>query len=337
MQNPMKNWLDEFKHNPISPLLDCGDEPISLWARRDLLDQTASVQDLWQLSEPQRILRRQKANGSWAYPAAKVSFRTAENYNQLETYRNLGILVEEYGFNQKHSAIHKTAEFLFSFQSREGDFRGIYGNQYSPNYSAGITELLVKAGYEGDARIEKAFRWLLAVRQKDGGWAIPFRTRDRKLDAISAPAKTIEPDVSKPFSHMVTGVVLRAFAAHPTYGKSKEARQAGELLLSSLFKKDHYPDRAGAEYWLRFSFPFWFTDLISALDSLSLLGFSAQEPQIEQALRWFKKNQQKTGFWELKILKGRNRDVLRLWLALAICRIFKRFYHRPASASSADL
>ena len=126
---------------------------------------------------------------------------------------------------------------------------------------------------------------------------------------------------------MVTGVVLRAFAAHPKYRGSKEARQAGRLLHSNLFKRDNYPDRAAPEYWLRFSFPFWFTDLISALDSLSLLGFSKTEPNIEKALTWFIENQQENGLWELKITMGRNRDILQLWLALAICKIFKRFYN----------
>lgn len=322
----MNKWLDVLKYSPISPLLSCGDEPVTLFVRRNLLDKAVSVEDLWQLFEPQRILRKQQSNGSWVYPGGRDDVRAQENYNQLETYRNLGFLVEEFGFNKKHPAIRKTAEYLFSFQSQEGDFRGIYGNQYSPNYSAGITELLVKAGYENDVRVKKVFKWLLAIPQKDGGWAIPFRTRNYNLEAISAHPKTIEPDTSKPFSHMVTGVVLRAFAAHPTYRNSKEARQAGELLLSSLFKKDNYPDRSGVEYWLRFSFPFWFTDLISALDSLSLLGFSKQELQIDKALDWFIKNQQKNGLWELKILKDHNKDIIKLWLSLAVCRTFKRFF-----------
>lgn len=323
----MKKWLDEFKCSPIAPLLGCGDEPISLFVRRDLLDKAVSVEDLWQLFEPQRILRKQKQNGSWVYPGGKESIRARENYNQLETYRNLGLLIEEFGFNKKHPAIQKAARYLFSFQSNEGDFRGIYGNQYSPNYSAGIAELLIKAGYENDAHIKKTFQWLLAIRQKDGGWAIPLRTQHHNLNVIYNPSKTIKPDASKPFSHMVTGVVLRAFAAHPTYSKSKEARQAGELLLSGLFKKDYYPDRSGVEYWLRFSYPFWFTDLISALDSLSLLGFSKQDYPIEKAFKWFINNQQKTGLWKFKILKGKNKDIIQLWLALAICRIFKRVYN----------
>jgi hypothetical protein len=315
-----------LRYDSIAPLLRCNDEAILTFARRDLLDQDVAVENLWQAAEPQKVIRRQQSNGCWIYPGGNDRIRTKENYNQIETYRNLGILVEQYGFNRNHPAIQKAAEYLTLFQSPQGDFRGIYGDQYTPNYSAGITELLIKAGYANDARIEKLFEWLLSNRQNDGGWAIALRTRNCSLDLIAPHAKTIEPDVTKPFSAMVTGVVLRAFAAHPKRRQSLEARRAGTLLLSSLFKKDHYPDRGSPEYWLRFCFPFWFTDLISALDSLSLLGFSKEEPQIKRSLDWFTASQKNTGLWKLKILKGRNKDIIECWLALAVCRSFKRFY-----------
>jgi len=318
-------WRDRFKYDPVAPLVECKDQSVSLCAQWDLLDKTISIQTLWQLPEAQKILRKQKKNGSWEYPGGKEQVRSKENYNQIETYRNLGYLVEEFGFTDKHTAIQNAAEYLFRFQTKEGDFRGIYGNQYTPNYTAGIAELLIKAGYAQDKRISKVFEWLLSIRQSDGGWAIPIRTRNYKLDIISMRSKTKQPDVSKPFSHLVTGVVLRAFAAHPSKRKSKEATDAGKLLSSALFKKDNYPDRGTKEYWLRFTFPFWFTDLISALDSLSLLGFSDKEPGINEALEWFVKQQRKNGTWELKILKGQNKYVHQAWLGLAICRIFKRF------------
>lgn len=322
----MQKWSDSLNYNPVSPLLNCGDKSISLFARRDLTGEKVSVHELWQIPDAQKILRRQKSNGSWHYPGGNEKIRTAENYNQLESYRNLGVLVEAFGFDNTHSAIKKAAEYLFSFQSREGDFRGIYGSQFSPNYSAGIGELLIKAGYEDHPAIKKMFSWLLTIRQKDGGWTIPFRTRKYKIDAIVKLKKPVDPDATKPFSHLITGVVLRAFAAHPYYKNTQAAGTAGKLLLSSLFKKDNYPDRGGVEYWTRFSFPFWFTDLISAMDSLSLLGYSKQEPQIDRVLQWFIKNQQKDGLWDLKILKGQNKGIIRYWLSLAICRIFKRFF-----------
>jgi hypothetical protein len=326
----MSQWHNVLKYDPIAPLLKSGHSAIFSHAQCELLEKALPFDDLWQLPEPHRIVKRQKLDGSWLYHGGNKQVRSQENYDQIETYRNLRILVEQFALKKDHPAIQKAAEYLFAFQTQAGDLRGIYGNQYSPNYSAGITELLIRAGYEDDARVKSVLEWLISLRQTDGGWAIPFRTRDRNIDVISAGLSTIDPDRSKPFSHMVTGVVLRAFAAHPRYRGSKEALQASQLLHSHFFKRDNYPDRAAPEYWLRFSFPFWFTDLISALDSLSQLGISRAEPNIDTALTWFIENQQETGLWELKITMGRNRDVLQLWLALAICKIFKRFYdHEP--------
>ena len=104
--------------------------------------------------------------------------------------------------------------------TEEGDFRGIYGMQYTPNYSAAIMELLIKAGYSTDVRTEKGFQWLLSIRQKDGGWAIPLRAVGKKFDLETMQSELIQPDKTKPFSHLVTGIVLRAFTAHPEYRKS---------------------------------------------------------------------------------------------------------------------
>jgi hypothetical protein len=321
----MKNkWFNNFNYDPIEPLINHKCEAIALSAKRDLLNEGKTLTILSKDPEAQKILTRQNNNGSWDYPAAKEQIRTKENYNQIETYRNLGYLIEQFGFTIKHSSIQNAAEYLFKFQSKEGDFRGIYGNQYSPNYTAGISELLIKAGYEKDDRIKRVFDWLISIRQIDGGWAIPFRTRNFSLNVISDRAQTIKPDYSKPFSHMVTGVVLRAFAVHSSLKKSKEVERASKLLTDSLFKKDNYPDRRGAAYWLQFTFPFWYTDLISAMDTISLLNLPKHEPTIDKAIVWFIKQQKPNGMWELKVTKGRNKNITNGWLSLAICRITKR-------------
>ena len=221
-------------------------------------------------------------------------------------------------------ALRRAAERLYRAQTREGDFRGIYGGQYSPNYSAGILELLIKAGYEGDPRTRRGLRWLLAVRQADGGWAIPLRTVGATYtDALAEPAP-LRGDPARPFSHLVTGVVLRAFAAHPAYRRRNEVRAAGELLLSRFFRRDAYPDRSAPEFWTKFTYPFWFTDLLSSLDSLSRLGFSAQEPRIAAGLRWFRDRQAEDGLWDLTLLRTGDK-ALRLWVGLAIGRVFRRF------------
>jgi hypothetical protein len=172
--------------------------------------------------------------------------------------------------------------------------------------------------------VERVFEWLRVVRQNDGGWAIPLRTHDRKLDLIALRAPCLEPDRSRPFSWLVTGVVLRAYAAHPIHRDSAEARLAAKLVLSSFFRKDNYPDRGRPEYWLRFTFPFWFTDLISATDSMTRLGFRREDEHLEDAVQWFLSNQQSDGLWRLKALKNNSRFRNELWLSLSICRILKR-------------
>ena len=322
----MVDWKTQLNIDPIPPLISTENKALLYFIKRDLLEKDVeSIELLWQLPEVQKILKKQQNIGSWKYPGGKKDMRSQENYDQIETYRKLGFLIEKYGFNKKHASIKSAAEFLFSFQTEQGDIRGIYGNQYSPNYTAAIMEILIKAGYEDDPRIKKGFEWLMSVRQDDGGWAVPIRTNNAKSSKVMNDPEPLEPNRVKPFSHLITGIVLRAFAAHTQYRKSEEARLAGDLLISRFFKPDKYPDRRTADYWTRVSFPFWFTDIISSLDTLYYLGFMSDNPQIDNALNVLTDRQLENGLWDLKLLRTKDKD-LPLWIALAICRIFKNYH-----------
>ena len=319
------SWLDDVKYDAVGALRSSGHAAIEYWARKELLSNAVpDVKDvLWNLKIPASIVRKQNDDGSWTYPAKKES--GGVNYTQLETYRQLGFLVEMFGFNRQHPSIQTAAEYLLSYQSAVGDIRGIYAKQYSPNYTAAILELLVKAGYQGDDRVRKVFEWLDSVRQDDGGWALPFRTRGRNLDVIYEGDERLEPDTTKPFSHFATGVVLRAYAAHPDYRHTEPAKEAAALLVERLLEKDVYPDRNRVDDWTRFSFPFWQTDLLSTLDTVGLVDPSlANHPKVLQAKQWFIDHQEANGLFTGHLLKDRYHD-LQLWYTLAICRALQRF------------
>lgn len=323
----MDAWRKQLRYDPIPILTGSGSEPVAYFARREFLaEDPGPLERLWECRDAQKIVRRQSKNGRWKYPAPGATDRSLEDYDQIETFRNLGFLVEKYGFTRRHPAVQKAAAFLFSFQTAAGDFRGIYGRQYSPNYSAAIMELLIKGGYGRDPRIDRGLRWLLSMRQADGGWAVPLRTAGvARYTETLARGKTIEPDRSKPFSHMITGVVLRAFAVSGKYRNHTAVQSAGQLLAARFFKPDAYIDRKAVGFWTGFRFPFWFTDLISALDSLSRLGFSADDPHVRTGLDWFVQRQRADGGWALKLLGGADK-ALPYWLDLSVCRIFRRFY-----------
>ena len=133
----------------IKTLLNTGDNAIIKFTKKDLLGEEVNIEQLWNMKRVNKILKKQQPNGSWIYPNKKAILRSPTNYNQYQTYKTVAELVEFYGLTNKHEAIRKAAEYLFSFQTKEGEFRGMYGNQYSPNYSASVTEFLIKAGYNG--------------------------------------------------------------------------------------------------------------------------------------------------------------------------------------------
>ena len=317
------DWKKRLGTDPVPTILASNSEVIAYFVKRDLLGETVGpIERLWELPEAKRLLERQQPNGAWKYHGGK-DFRSHGNYNQLETYRILGQLVEKYGFNRSHPAIRRAANFLFKFQTEEGDFRGIYGNQYTPNYSAAIMELLIKAGYEDGIRIHRGFKWLLSIRQESGGWAIPFRTVQGGLRDILEYPELFKPDRTRPSSYLITGIVLRAFAAHSKYRASETAREAAELLKAGFLKPDHYPDRSDPKHWTKFQYPFWWTNLLTSLDSLSLIGLTAEDRDVKRALQWFVDHQERNGLWKTSYEKAKDRS-MRLWVALAVCRMFKR-------------
>ena len=311
-----------LRFNPTAQLISEDDEALAYFARRDLLDEIVPpVESLWELPEAQQLIGSQQSNGCWKYPGRSLKAETWENYALLETYRNLRMLVEMYGMNRKHPAVTHAADYLYSCQSSAGDIRGILGNQTMPYYHGAMLELLIKAGYAQDERTIAGLEWLLNTRQDDGGWLVPTQTIPTKLrtDAYWS-GEAVRADPGLPHSHLATGMALRAFAAHPDYREHPESALAGERLKERLFKPDSYNDRKTPQYWLKFQFPFWWTSLLTALDTLARLGYRSSDPDIARGINWFIENQEGDGLWPTGYSKGSNAERNRRWVGLAVCR-----------------
>ncbi|MBD3354207.1 MAG: hypothetical protein GF364_22180 [Candidatus Lokiarchaeota archaeon] len=337
------NWKKEFSIDSTRKLLNSKDKGIIYFTKRDLLDEDVKpIPYIWNLSEPQKIIKRQLDNGSWRAPRRQN--KSDQNYQLIETWKKIRFLIEKYQMDKSLSSIQKAAEYIFSCQTSDGDIRGILTNQYAPYYTGAIIYLLIKAGYGRDPRTEKAIKWLLTMRQDDGGWVIGSPplvcnhelSRKEKNEFLTNKEKETlkEFDRSLPFSAAGTGMVLRAFSVHPIYKDSKETRIAANLLKSKMFKKDNWSSYQHPDNWIRFQFPFWWTNLVSVLDTFSLLKWSQRDPDISKGLKWFKDHQMQDGLWDIsyskihKNRKNKKTETLRYWITLVICRIFKRFYER---------
>jgi len=323
-----EDWFAVLKRNPIPGLKKASDEALDYFIDRDLLGKSVKpINALWQLPGANQVLKKQRDNGSWKYPGKIYDSVPNQNYFLLETYRNLRILVEVYGLTIDHIALQKSAEFVFSCQTDEGDIRGILGNQYIPYYHGAISELLIKAGYGEDPRLKMGLDWLLSMRQDDGGWIVPTQLVPSKERTRQYwQSNPLPPDKSKSHAHLATGMVLRAFAAHPEYRDRPEVIRAGEALKSRILQPDRHNDRKAKSYWLKFQFPFWWSNLVTCLDSLARLEFDRQDADISRGLDWFIANQEADGLWPTGYGSGKKAGENRRWVGLAICRVMKHFY-----------
>jgi hypothetical protein len=314
----------------IEFLLARGNLPILYWLKKDILEVPIDreLKNLQKFAARIRILKYQKPNGGWSKKKYEGHPRWEKTHYIVDTLQN-GFKLYNFGCSLKDKGIQRAVKFLFSTQNKEGDFRGAYLNEYAPTYHTLTLELLCLFGLDNDDKVQKGFRWLIRNKQDDGGWVIPYRTINReelkKRYNLEAQMKLqpVKPDKTKPFSHLVTGMILRSFAASPTWRKSKEARKAGELVMSRFFNPDVYEDRRSASFWEEIIYPFWATDILSSLDSMAKIGFAPEEEKIQMALQWLEKKQTPHGYWNSGLKKSTLED--HLWVTLAVLGVIKRF------------
>ncbi len=275
------------------------------------------------LPEAKNIIAKQHCSGCWINKSRTKYEYPGINKNLSETIKYFGRLIDIHLLKKDRPSIKTAAEYLFSTQTAGGDFRGILGNQYMPYYNGMIIEYLCKAGYGNDVRTIKALDWLLDNRQDDGGWTIPLLSvKGRGPSIWQAPPYPFEPH--KKSSLNATGMTLRAFLFHEDYCEREEVLKAAELLKKRFFHADYYSWRKKPEYRLKFQFPFWWSNLLTSLDSLSLLGYSPEDPDIKEGLEWFTDNQLANGLWQTQYDKAGDKEQAR-WVALSVLKVFRRF------------
>jgi hypothetical protein len=113
---------------------------------------------VWELVEPQKILRKQRDDSPWAGSVKKTPVYPENHTHLVATFKAFRTLVERYRFNRESVSIEKAAEYLFTFQTHEGDIRGFIGNQYATYYTGYVLALLMQAGYSIDPRVDNGMK-----------------------------------------------------------------------------------------------------------------------------------------------------------------------------------
>lgn len=149
--------------------------------------------------------------------------------------RRLGFL----GFSSDSTSVRKRAEYLFSFQNKDGSWP--LGRLYKKTEDAGEktpgyamvplqTALpltaLTACGYAKDSRVEKAFQWLLDKRLPDGAW--PTGKASGVYGYVAGYRKLPH---SRWGCRSNTTASVFALSLHPDLCRGKEMRRGLDFLL----------------------------------------------------------------------------------------------------------
>lgn len=272
-------------------LLREGSPALVARVRRDLIDdeEAPGPDEVVAYPEVKAFLKKQEASGGFAAKPPEKALGPAKFAHAVATIRALERLAD-FGLRKQHPAVEKAADLLLSSQAKDGGIGDLALGEtpdtrvkaVALHFHGWALAALCRTGYDEDKRIELGFRYLLASRQADGGWA----WRGVRTDSAARPS-----------SHLVTGMALRAFAASPSRKTSREARRAAELLATRFLQPDRYPDRKAATFWEQIGEPRFYTDVLDALDGVTAVGLGKENSGVRTAEAYLRGRQNADGLW----------------------------------------
>ena len=291
----MTGWRARLAHDPIPKLLREGSPAVVARVRRDLIDddEAPKVAEILGYKEVQAFTKKLAKDGSFPAKATEKAMGPAAFATALATVKAIDRLADlgvRAAGAPKASSLHKAVEFLLASQQEDGGIGDLNigetpatkGKLVALHYQGWALSALCRTGFDEDPRVEAGFGFLLAHRQNDGGWA----WRGVRTDSAARPS-----------SHLITGMVLRAFAASKKRNSSREARRAAELLATRFLQPDRYPDRKAPAHWEDIAEPRCFVDVADALDSVTSVGLGKENSGVRTAEAYLRGRQTEDGFW----------------------------------------
>jgi hypothetical protein len=284
-------WRARLGRDPVPILLREGSQALVARVRRDLIDDDEAPQaaEVLTYAEVKAFLRKQDKNGSFPAKPPEKTLGSPRFSRAVAAIRALERMAE-YGLGRTEAPVAGAAEILLESQASDGGIAALALGETPDSRSRAVAlhfhgwalAALCRAGFDADPRVENGFKFLLANRQADGGWA----WRGVRTDSAARPS-----------SHLVTGMALRSFASSPSRRTSREARRAAELLATRFLQPDRYPDRKAPSYWEQIGEPRFWTDVLDALDGVTAVGLGKENSGVRTAEAYVRGRQNSDGLW----------------------------------------
>lgn len=260
------DWLLEedqpsIRYLALTQLLDRPEDDPEVRAAKALIPTKGWAAD---------ILAQQHAEGWW------VSGERFYVPKYLSTNWMLLILAD-LGLTRDDPRIERACEqWIERFATEDGGF-GADGAKKGHLCIVGNTaRALIRFGYADHPRVRSALEWLVAHRDKNGGWSC-FGS-GRNLDSWEG---------------------LSAFAVYPRQKWTGGVKRAVEDAAEFFLQRELHRQGARYEPWYRFHYPVhYYYDVLVGLDLLTALGYG-DDPRLEFAVSLLREKRRSDGRWNL--------------------------------------
>jgi squalene-hopene cyclase-like protein len=284
-------WRARLGRDPVPLLLREGSPALVARVRRDLIDddEAPRAEETLTYPEVKAFLRKQDKSGAFPPKPPEKTLGSPKFARAVATLRALERMAD-YGLRKTEDPVARAAELVLESQTGDGgigdlalgDTQESRTRAVAVHFQGWALAALCRTGYDADPRVEAGFKFLLANRQADGGWA----WRGVRTDSAARPS-----------SHLITGMALRAFACSAARKTSREARRAAELLATRFLQPDRYPDRKAATFWEQIGEPRFWTDVLDALDGVTAVGLGKENSGVRTAEAYVRGRQNADGLW----------------------------------------
>jgi len=349
------DWKSLLKDDPLDWLLEPENPSVRYFTLRDILDYFEKDSEVEEAKmaikcykKVSKIFSRQKPEGYWESSEQPYHPKYKSTYWQI-------MILSQLGLDKHDDRVRKACEYIFRFQLEEGGFSTFREEGAKREYvwakkkalergkgippfdtwaeekirehemsclTGNVVASLIRLGYVTDDRVRKAFKWLVKIQNRDGGWLCPYWKAHIK-DTHSCFMGTITP--------------LDAFSELPAENKTPEitaaiARGVEFLLMHRLFKADHHKFKVIKKAWLKFSFPWFFYDVLRGLSVVTKLGY-IRDKRIDNALEILLQKQNSDGKWILESTPSRRmhtnletKGEPSKWVTLHALKVMKAVY-----------
>jgi len=333
----MANWWKLLKADPTDWLMEERNPSVRYLTLTNILDRKEThpevkraKADIMRTGIVPRILGSQ-TRGSWNSPGRFYRDKYRGTAWQL-------IILAEHAADGSNKQIKAACEYIlrysqdpesyaFSYDQRGGSLGGRH-TEVIPCLTGNMIWSLLKLGFIGDERVQKAIEWITRYQRFDDG---------AKEKPKGWPYDRYEMCWGKHSCHLGVVKALKALSAIPKNQRKRDVRvtisKACEYLLAHhIYKRSHDLTKVSKPGWLKLQFPLMYqTDILEIADLLVELGI--RDERMEDALRLVVSKQNEKGQWNLEgTFNGRfwvnieKKAMPSKWITYRAMKVLKRHY-----------